>query len=80
MDNKEKIRLLLLDVIMPKMDGKEVYENIKKINPDIKAIFLSGYTANLIQKRGVLNKGLNFILKPVSPKDLLRKTREVLDR
>jgi PAS domain S-box-containing protein len=80
LDNKEKIRLLLLDVIMPKMDGKEVYENIKKINPDIKAIFLSGYTANLIQKRGVLNKGLNFILKPVSPKDLLRKTREVLDR
>jgi len=80
MDNKEKIRLLLLDVIMPKMDGKEVYENIKKINPDIKVIFLSGYTANLIQKKGVLNKGLNFILKPVSPKDLLRKTREVLDR
>ena len=79
MDNKEKIRLLLLDVIMPKMDGKEVYENIKKINPDIKAIFLSGYTANLIQQKGVLNKGLNFIMKPVSPKNLLRKTREVLD-
>ncbi len=80
MDNKEKIRLLLLDVIMPKINGKEVYEKIKKINPDIKTIFLSGYTANLIQKKGVLNKGLDFILKPVSPKDLLRKTREVLDR
>lgn len=79
MENKEIIRLLLLDVIMPKKNGKEVYETIKNMNPDIKAIFLSGYTANLIQEKGVLHKGMNFILKPVSPKDLLRKTREVLD-
>ncbi len=80
MENKEDIRLLLLDVIMPKKNGKEVYKNIKNINPDIKAIFLSGYSANLIQKKGVLDKELDFIMKPVSPKDLLRKTRAVLDR
>jgi len=80
MENKEDIRLLLLDVIMPKKNGKEVYENIKKINPDIKTVFLSGYSENLIQKEGVLDKGLDFIMKPVSPKNLLRKAREILDR
>lgn len=78
-NNKEDIKLLLLDVIMPKKNGKEVYEEIKKINPGIKALFLSGYTANLIHKKGILDEGLNFILKPVSPKELLRKVREVLD-
>ncbi len=80
MDNKEDIQLILLDVIMPKKNGKEVYEEIKRINPDIKTIFLSGYTANIIHKKGILEEGLDFILKPVSPKDLLRKVREVLDR
>lgn len=80
MNNKEDIQLLLLDVIMPKKNGKEVYEEIKKINPRIKALFLSGYTANLIHKKGILEEGLDFILKPVSPKELLRKVREMLDR
>lgn len=80
MDNKENIQLLLLDVIMPRKNGKEVYEEIKKIKPDIKTIFLSGYTANLIHKKGILEEGLNFILKPVSPKELLRKVREALDK
>ncbi|GAB4420164.1 MAG: hypothetical protein OHK0032_15940 [Thermodesulfovibrionales bacterium] len=79
-DNKEDIQLLLLDVIMPKKNGKEVYEEIKKLNPDIKTIFLSGYTANLIHKKGILEEGLDFILKPVSPKELLRKVREILDK
>ncbi|MCL4475660.1 MAG: MEKHLA domain-containing protein [Nitrospirae bacterium] len=79
MNNKEDIQLLLLDVIMPKKNGKEVYEEIKKINPRIKVLFLSGYTANLIHKKGILDEGLDFILKPVSPKELLRKVRRVLD-
>ncbi|MCL4457049.1 MAG: PAS domain S-box protein [Nitrospirae bacterium] len=80
MDNKKDIQLLLLDVLMPKKNGKEVYEEIKKINPGIKTIFLSGYTANLIHKKGILEEGLDFILKPVSPKELLGKVREILDR
>ena len=79
-ENKKEIQLLLLDVIMPKKNGKEVYEEIKKINPRIKTIFLSGYTANLIHKKGILEEGLNFMLKPVSPKELLKKVREALDR
>ncbi|HBR22369.1 MAG TPA: hypothetical protein DD713_07390 [Nitrospiraceae bacterium] len=80
MENKGDIQLFFLDVIMPKKNGKEVYGEIKKVNPGIKTIFLSGYTANLIHKKGILEKGLDFILKPVSPKELLRKVREALDR
>jgi hypothetical protein len=79
-ENEGKVHLLLLDVIMPKKNGKEAHAEIKRINPDIKALFLSGYTANVIHKRGILDKGFNFILKPVSPTELLRKVREVLNK
>ncbi len=77
-ENQSTIDLLLFDVIMPKMNGKIAYEEIKKIQPDIKAIFLSGYTANVIHKKGILEEGINLILKPVSPIKLLNKIREVL--
>lgn len=77
---RDKIQLLVSDVIMPKMNGKEAYEEIKKITPDIKAIFMSGYTANIIHKKGILEEGINFISKPISPNELLRKVREVLDK
>lgn len=79
-ENKDRIQLLLLDVIMPKKSGKEVYAEIRSITPDIKVLFLSGYTANLIHKKGILEEGLNFILKPVSKNDLLLKVREALDK
>lgn len=78
-ENKEEIRLLLLDLIMPRKSGKNVYEEIKEIKPDIKAIFLSGYTADILFKRGILDEGLDFIHKPFSPREILRKVREVLD-
>ena len=80
MENEEKIRFLILDVIMPKKNGREAYEEIKRINPDMKALFISGYTANVIHKKGILDKSFNFILKPVSPTELLRKVREVLNK
>lgn len=76
--NKQKIQLLLLDVIMPKKNGKEVYNEIVKIRPDIKALFVSGYTSDIIQQKGML-EGINFIPKPVSAEVLLQKVREVLD-
>ncbi|MEF9427377.1 MAG: response regulator, partial [Candidatus Mariimomonas ferrooxydans] len=79
MENKEKIQLLILDIVMPKKKGREVYEEIKKVSPDIKVIFTSGYTAGIIHTNGILEKGVNFILKPVSPNNLLKKIREVLD-
>jgi PAS domain S-box-containing protein len=78
--NQDKIQLLILDVIMPKKNGKECYDEIRKSTPDIKTIFTSGYTANIIHKKGILEEGIDLILKPVSPNQLLRKVREVLDR
>ncbi len=80
MENKDRIQLLLLDVIMPKKSGKVVYEEIRQIRPDIKTLFASGYAMDIIQKIGILEEGLNFVLKPLSPKELLRKVREVLDK
>jgi CheY-like chemotaxis protein len=78
--NMDKVHLLLLDVIMPKKNGKEVYDEIKKISPDIKAIFISGYSADIIHNKGILEEGLDFLSKPILQEILLNKVREVLDR
>jgi len=77
--NKNNIYLLILDVIMPKKNGKEVYAEIKKVKSDMKVIFVSGYSAEVIHKKGILEVGLNFISKPVSPDELLIRVRNVLD-
>jgi PAS domain S-box-containing protein len=79
-ENKERIQLALLDVIMPKKSGKEVYDNIKKVKPDMKILFSSGYTADIISTKGILEEKMDFISKPVSPNYLLSKIREILDR
>jgi PAS domain S-box-containing protein len=79
MANRDKVRLLLLDVIMPKKNGKEVYDKIRIFDPAVKALFLSGYNAEVIHQKGLLDKGLHFILKPVPMNDLLRKVRSILD-
>jgi len=74
------VKLLLFDVIMPRMNGKAAYEVIREAHPGIKALFISGYSADIITKEGVLDRGLDVVTKPVSPVELLRKVREVLDR
>ena len=74
------ISLLILDVIMPKKSGREVLEEARLISPDVKAVFTSGYPADLVRKEGFLEKGLHFLSKPSSPNELLRKVREVLDQ
>jgi PAS domain S-box-containing protein len=79
-ENMDSIQLLVLDMIMPKKNGKEAYAEIKNITPDIKAIFVSGYTMDIIHQKELLDDVMDFILKPVSPKDLLKKVREALDR
>ncbi|MEK6678679.1 MAG: ATP-binding protein [Nitrospirota bacterium] len=80
MENKDEINLILLDVIMPKKNGREAYNKIKNISPDVKAIFISGYTEDIIKREDIFEMGLNFIAKPVSPSDLLEKIRQVLDK
>jgi len=79
MANRGVIKLLLLDVMMPKKNGKEVYDKIRIFEPDIKALFLSGYPADIMSQKGLLEKGLNFIYKPIPMNDLLRKVRAILD-
>jgi len=78
--DSDRIRLLLLDVIMPRKNGKETYEEIRSVKPDIKVLFLSGHAADILDKKGMIEEGLEFILKPVSPDKLLNKIREILDR
>ncbi len=74
------VELLILDVVMPGINGKVVYEKIRGLKPGIKALFMSGYTANIIHKKGILDRGTEFISKPFSPNAFLRKVREVLDK
>ena len=78
--NKDRINLLMLDVIMPKKNGKEVYCEIKKINPEIKVIFTTGYTGDIIKQEDLTGGEADFVFKPIFPSELLKKVREVLDR
>jgi PAS domain S-box-containing protein len=78
-ENSADIHLLLLDVIMPKGDGKAVYDEARKLRWDIKAVFMSGYSEDIILDKGFLKEGLNFMQKPVSPRELLVKVRKALD-
>ena len=80
LSHKDRIDLLLLDVVMPRMNGKETYEKIKKINPHVRVLFTSGYTGDVVLDKGVHDESINFISKPLSPDELLRKVREVLDK
>ncbi len=79
MENKDNINLLLLDVIMPTKNGREAYEEIRKIRPDIKALFMSGYSESVIHQNTIIKEGLHFISKPFSQTTLLKKVREILD-
>jgi YesN/AraC family two-component response regulator len=64
---------------MPKKNGKEAYDEIKKIKPDVKVIFTSGYTGDILRKKGILEEGLNFLSKPFSTNEFIRMVRTVLD-
>ena len=75
----DEIHLLLTDVIMPKMNGLELAHKLQALYPDIKLLFMSGYTANVIAHHGVLDDGVQFIQKPFYRMDLARSVRKALD-
>jgi two-component system cell cycle sensor histidine kinase/response regulator CckA len=76
----EEIHVLLTDVVMPGMNGRELAENLESLLPKMKALYMSGYTDQAMVHHGVLEKGMNYIEKPFRVDGLARKVREVLDK
>jgi PAS domain S-box-containing protein len=76
----ERIHLLLTDVVLPQIGGRELADKLKIFRPDLKVLYTSGYTDYAIVHHGVLDSGTHFLQKPFSLKTLSRKVREVLDR
>jgi signal transduction histidine kinase len=74
-----EIHLLITDVIMPGMNGRDLAELLGALYPHIKPIFMSGYTADVIARHGMLNEGVNYLQKPFSKTDLAKMVRDVLD-
>ncbi|MBN1968653.1 MAG: PAS domain S-box protein [Candidatus Delongbacteria bacterium] len=74
-----KIDLLLTDVIMPEMNGKELSIEIENLQPSVKVLFMSGYTANIIEQHGILNRGNRFIQKPFTLDELSEKIGSILN-
>jgi PAS domain S-box-containing protein len=79
-EHPDTVQLLLTDVIMPEMNGKELKGRIEVLYPNIKAIYISGYPDNVIVRRGILERGVNFLQKPFTTDLLANKVREVLDK
>jgi CheY-like chemotaxis protein len=80
MENKDRISLVLLDMILPKKNGKEVSAAIRKVSPRINILFTSGYTMDVFKPKEWTESGFDFIVKPSRPTELLQKVREILDR
>ncbi|MCM0083289.1 response regulator [Geomonas sp. Red32] len=78
-EHRDEIGLLLFDIVMPKKNGKEAFDEIRSLSPHVKALFLSGYPAEIISNTGLIEEGASLIMKPVHPQDLLRRIRRALD-
>lgn len=80
-ENRDQaIDLLLTDVVMPRMNGRQLQENLISFRPELRCLFMSGYTADVIAHQGVLDEGLFFIQKPFSLQTLAARVRDVLDQ
>jgi len=75
----EEIDLVLTDVIMPTLSGRELVKRLMAMNSKLRVLYMSGYTDNVIAQGGVLEEGLAFLQKPFTPRILMQKVREVLD-
>jgi CheY-like chemotaxis protein len=78
-EDPQGIDLLLTDVIMPRKNGKDLAAAVHMSRPDVKVLFMSGYTADIVQKKGILDEDARFLSKPILPEQLLRAVRDSLD-
>ena len=78
-ENKDRIDLVILDVVMPGKNGKEALDEITRVNPRVKAIFVSGYTGDVVIDKGIRHEGIDFLQKPLSVTALLAKVKAALD-
>ncbi len=79
-EHQDEIQLVVMDVVMPKMNGRQAYEEICRIRPNVKIVFMSGYAADIIMEKGVVTDEFNFITKPIKPIEFLEKVRMILDQ
>ena len=77
--DRDRIHLVLTDVVMPNMSGRELADRLKQMRPGMKVLFMSGYTDDIILRHGILEESAQFIEKPFSPEELARKIRSVLE-
>ena len=75
-----RIEMVLSDVVMPQMSGPDLVDRLRTMQPEIKALFMSGYTENVVIHHGMRGESEQFIQKPFAPEDLARKARELLGR
>jgi YesN/AraC family two-component response regulator len=75
-----KIHLLMTDVVMPEMNGRSLAKTLLSFYPNLKCLFMSGYTADVIAHHGILDDGVYFLQKPFSRKELVAKVRDALDQ
>ena len=79
-ENQSKIQLVLMDMIMPNKNGKQAFDEIRRLQPDAKVIFVSGYSADIVRSRGEIDEDIELIMKPINATELLNKIRASLDR
>jgi two-component system cell cycle sensor histidine kinase/response regulator CckA len=78
MEHQEEIDLLVFDVRMPGKDGKQAYDEIRQIRPDIKVLFISGYGSDILKKHGIIKEEFEVLPKPFMPGDLISRIRTCL--
>jgi len=76
----QQIHLLVTDIVMPRMNGRVLNQRLKALYPDMKALFVSGYTETTVINEVLTEDGVAYLPKPVTPEELARKVRDVLER